>query len=1230
MATPQQIYDAIQSVHDQHSFVHNLLTGALGWPIPDGIDDIGDISYEWSSDELRADGLDDHLVDGRIYQIPKMTDDQPWGIFLLEFENEDVFLKNRGLIGPLRKVLRGLVQKRRGRADLPSWNRDNLLFICTDTCYRHYRFGHFDAPAGNGKNPPLSMFGWNHGDCDIHTLCTHNLPYLEWDPDRPDYNKWRQAFDKQQLTEKFFSEYKAVFDNFQKDLCSQTQNALWAHDYALQFLNRCMFLYFIQRKKWLGDNGEFMNYFWETYKQSNQPADTFFENWLKVLFFEAFNAKYSVRRPYMPDSIHNILLMAPYLNGGLFRENELDAPGFDFSVSDGRFSEILKLLERYNFTVSESTPLDIEVAVDAEMLGMVYETLVNIAEAEDRRGDAGIFYTPRVEVDMMCRLSVVNYLSNCLGTQHRELFYKWLCAFSSDKERIAEKGILEKRLLEPLRAALESLTVVDPACGSGAFLVGMLMVLDNLFDRLDKLEGKSRSIYDRRKDIIGRSLYGVDIKDWACHVAELRLWLALVIDADFTELHIRKEPLLPNFTFNIRCGDSLVQAVGGVDLAHRKEIGDLTSGTRKKLNEIKNEKIRFYNNDPARKYRTADEIFQQELAVFRELLTERIQKIQNGIAECKRQIAQSEAAASGGMFADDDIDRDRQKQKQQKQITEYKERIASLEEQLSQAERIRNTLERKQDIPFVWDISFAEIFSDDKQGFDILIGNPPYVRQEKIADPRLRPDQITAENKKAYKAKLQRVVYRAWPRWFGYNEATDRPVRALDAKSDLYIYFFFYGLSLLNDKGTFCFVTSNSWLDVGYGKNLQEFLLNCCSVRMIIDNKAMRSFKSADVNTAIVLLNAPADKPTPTALNHMARFVMFYVPFEQAMDDVVFTLIDTVQHRTKTEQFRVFPVRQEILLAEGCGLDDDDEEDPKPAKKVKGPLIKTEKKYLGNKWGGKYLRAPDIYWTILEKGKGKLVRLGDIAEVRRGVTTGANEFFYLDQQKIDQWGIEEEFLKPVIKSPRECKSIVIDPKNLRFKLFMCHKSKSELEGTAALEYIKWGEKENFHNRSSCKGRSKWWGLQQSKFNMMWQVNVRDRLVNPILPPDVFVDKMFYLINTPNHLNEVALFLNSSLAWLFLEINGLIMMGQSTLAVYMLEDLQNSLIVQPDLFKIELSNFFYREILKFREELKQKDRKELEYVLFDCLNLTNSEREAVYEAVIDLVEARLRKASSLEK
>jgi hypothetical protein len=223
--------------------------------------------------------------------------------------------------------------------------------------------------------------------------------------------KCDEAFDVEAVTKAFFEGYKKVFQNLQSLLFEQTKDANWAHDYALQLLNRLMFLYFIQRKKWLGGNAEFIRFFWDAYRESEQPKDTFFDNWLSVLFFEAFQypkkfqaGREDYRRRF-PEEIRRALAMAPCLNGGLFASNELDSR-YLFKVPD-RFFETLfdsfegdhpGFFERYNFTVSEETPLDQEVAVDPEMIGKVYESLVNVTSEgiaeHDQQGEAGIFYTP--------------------------------------------------------------------------------------------------------------------------------------------------------------------------------------------------------------------------------------------------------------------------------------------------------------------------------------------------------------------------------------------------------------------------------------------------------------------------------------------------------------------------------------------------------------------------------------------------------------------------------------------------------------------------------------------------------------------------------------------------------------------------------------------------------------------------------------------------------------------
>ena len=179
-------------------------------------------------------------------------------------------------------------------------------------------------------------------------------------------------------------------------------------------------------------DAEFLNSFWREYRKSDQPSNTFFDEWLKVLFFEAFNNKFQLRAEYdyFPDKVRTALSKAPYLNGGLFSEDEKLDVRQDFAISDDRFEGVFDFLEGYNFTIAEDTPLDQEVAVDPEMIGKVYESLVNIGTEEDLRGEAGVFYTPRLEIDLMCRLALVDYLSNRLGEEHKSALYEAVFALN--------------------------------------------------------------------------------------------------------------------------------------------------------------------------------------------------------------------------------------------------------------------------------------------------------------------------------------------------------------------------------------------------------------------------------------------------------------------------------------------------------------------------------------------------------------------------------------------------------------------------------------------------------------------------------------------------------------------------------------------------------------------------------------------------------------------------------
>ncbi len=1021
-------------------------------------------------------------------------------------------------------------------------------------------------------------------------------------------DKLNAAFDIEAVTQGFFAAYQQVFETLREHLNQATQDLRWSHDHALQVLNRLLFLYFVQRKRWLGDDPAFMAHFWQTYKSDDCAPDTFFADWLCVLFFEAFNNRFQAGRPdyqaRFPEAIRQALAMAPYLNGGLFTRNDLDQqytvtiPDTFFALLFDRFDgHAPGFLERYNFTITESTPFDIEVAVDPEMIGKVYESLVNVSEEADEQGEAGIFYTPRVEIDLMCRLALVDWLTNHLGQPHKSALYEAIFAFEPDDKARADSLLAERNLWPQLNTLLREVTVVDPACGSGSFLVGMLLVLDDLLTRADAQLGHQETPYERRKRIIGNSLYGVDVMQWAVHVAELRLWLQLVIETDLAPAELKFRPLLPNLSFKVRPGDSLVQEVGGVNLALRQGSGLIPPALKGRITRLKGEKLKFYNNDSSCQYRTAEQLRQAESELFRDILDARTQ----AIAARRREIAEA-LRPQVNLFGEE-------------QTTQFGfDRVAleheqeRLETEREQVARARQALQNAHNVsPFVWDIAFVEVFEGDKGGFDIVVGNPPYVRQEAIHDPQTPSDQVTTADKKAYKAKLARAMYAAWPRTFGYDWAKDKSKWTLDAKSDLYIYFYLHGLSLLNAQGAFCFITSNSWLDVGYGKDLQEFLLTRGQVKLVLDNQVRRSFTNAEVNTIIALLGPPQDTKTahPESLAYTTRFVMLTVPFEEALTPVLWEEVEETAARRTTPEYRLFPLKQAELLENGI--------DPE------------KKQFTGDKWGAKYLRAPDIYWFVLEKTRDRLTRLGEIVEVRRGFTTGANDFFYLDDQQIAQWGIEEEHVYWHLATPRDSYRITV-PYSACTKLFLCNSPKSKLRGTGALEYIQWGESQGHHRKSTCKARANWYALGERPFpTAAWPRTFFERHICYEVPETTFCSDRFYGLSGDMLSPTLLACLNSTYVSLFVEVNGYhVNHGGIDTSVWWLQTLPVLSGRYQDLEDV-YSELRQRNIELARVELRLSDRRTLDEIIFDILRLPRSAVDDMYEVVQNMITGRILKA-----
>ncbi len=1245
---------AVRSVQDLNSLLA-LLRDELAWPLPADSADLRpeELTFEWSASELRvSESAAQRLKDGRVYQLRPFYEQQPWGIFFVIFDQPRISITT------LRQTLRGLVSARRQASHLPSWDVEDLLFICTTRDYDRWTFAHFRGEKA--QRAVLTTFGWERGETALHTLCKYNLENLRFPDDPSDIESWlthwRSAFDVQAVTDAFFREYESVFAELQRSLYKQTNDKVWAHDYALQLLNRLMFLYFIQRKTtpdgqyWLGNDRRFIKSFWEAYRASGEK-NSFFTRWLSVLFFEAFNNKFSPKS-YLPQALNDALLLAPYLNGGLFTRNELDEK-YSLGLPDSIFEMLFDqfegttpgFLERYNFTISENTPVDQEVAVDPEMIGKVYESLVNITfeglEEEDRRGRAGIFYTPRVEIDLMCRLSLVDWLANHLGEEHKPLLYDTVFAYDPEEKRQADEALSHQNLWPTLNALLRSCTVCDPACGSGSFLVGMLLVLDDLQARANAQLGEEETPYERRRRIIRDQLYGVDVMEWAVHVAELRLWLQLVVETDLKPAELKFRALLPYLSFKVRPGDSLVQELGGISFAlHRKHL-DIPSALKDKLTRLKAEKLKFYqaDSDAPSQYRSEQELKIAELQLFREILETKAHTLHNEIVILNRRIEHpSHLQALEGI--------ETESRQLERNVQAWQAQRDELQEQLDQLQQAVATLQNVHDVPFIWDVAFVEIFEGEKGGFDIVLGNPPYVRQEKIAPPLLREEDFSPEQwrrKKAeYKEKLQHSACEVWPRFF--------KGRKPDGKSDLYVYFYLHGLSLLNEQGSFCFITSNSWLDVGYGADLQEFLLKHSHVKLILDNEVKRSFAQADVNTVIVLLAAPDDRGEG-GLSKTARFVMFKKPFEEVARAEVFKAIEAVSERQSTDAYRATARPQRELLEEGLETDGDDvgatprgrpksgqAQGPAPTGKTHGPLIKTAR-YLGNKWGGKYLRAPDIFFTILGKGKGKLVRLGDIAEVRRGFTTGANEFFYLEPtgkrapkglihvRNGAGWEgeIEEKFLKPAIKTPRDLYAIVI-PDRAQHYLFWCRTDKDQLKGTSAFEYIKWAEKQRFHERPSCYGRRQWYSLNGPIApTLLFPSAFFERYICYECPKGFVADKVFYTVTAPNLSIATKAFLNSSVLSLFMEVEGYhLNHGGIFNTTEWLERFPVLAGSEPEIEEAYLP-LLQRDIKLISDEVREPSRRVLDAAILRALGLPTLLIDELYEEVCNRAHGRILKA-----
>ena len=553
------------------------------------------------------------------------------------------------------------------------------------------------------------------------------------------------AFNVEALSNEFFGKYKSEYDSFVEYITgkryvkkggkyveAQTHaphptlypafggNDKLVRDYVKKLLGRIVFLHFLQKKGWLGvpagkDWGDgdrsFMLHLFEN--ASEEQKDNFLDEVLEGVFADGLDCDRSDRNDLYDTKVEGFRnCRIPYLNGGLFERDPLDEKTVKFPAE--YFDSLLTMLSRYNFTIDENDPDDAEVGIDPEMLGRIFENLL-----EDNK-DKGAFYTPKEIVQYMCRESLIAYLQTGQTEEDRERIRQFVT--THDGEQLdGLKGVLDQKLRD--------VKICDPAIGSGAFPMGLLREL--FLCRAAIEPDVAENAADIKRHIIQNNIYGVDIERGAVDIARLRFWLSLIVDEKSPEA-------LPNLDFKIMQGNSLLEQYKGVDLSAvtgRKEetektvtfFGNLVDDSRRQLCE----KLDEYYACP-----------------------EHTQKV-----ELRRQIAEivKQELVEQGITVDfGDID-------------------------LAANSQF-----------FLWHTWFHDVFSrPSKEGFDIVIGNPPYGAS------------LTNTEKKIY-----RLLY-----------------PEMQFKIDTYSLFLLLSIRLLKENGYSYMIIPNTLLDNYFEEEVRKVLL---------------------------------------------------------------------------------------------------------------------------------------------------------------------------------------------------------------------------------------------------------------------------------------------------------------------------------------------------------------------------------------------------------------------
>ncbi len=688
--------------------------------------------------------------------------------------------------------------------------------------------------------------------------------------DEPNLAEIESAFDIEKVTKEFFDKYVELFFQLQEHLEDLIQKddaikkdfkekEISSVDFAKKTLGQIVFLYFLQKKGWFGvapdkEWGEGSKKFIrKLFERRESYGENFFNDVLEPLFYEALAQDRGEESIY--PRLNNCRM--PFLNGGLFEPmNGYAWETTNIIIPDELFSNdieikeggtgtgILDVFDRYNFTVNENEPLEKEVAVDPEMLGKVFENLLDI---KDRKSE-GTFYTPREIVHYMCKENLINYLNTETNSRipqnDLEVFIqKGDRIIENDrvaKEKIDEKELrgyeykgtykllLPKSITEragELDELLQNIKVADPAVGSGAFPLGMINEIVRARKVLNIYLKDNISDYELKQHTITHSIYGVDKNSGAVDIAKLRLWLALVVD--------EKTPHpLPNLDHKIMQGNSLISEYEGIKLFDEsflekvEVVNDEKIEITNKINKLQKEYLDLHAKDELDSIKKIELL--KEIKTFQRRLKVVVEKKDNlnenmGLFDVPQKKQAAKEKASILQFKIEEYISESHKTKKQELKSEIDELKWDLIEVTLQEQGRENKFQEVQEFRrknvkpfFIWKLEFVDVFKENG-GFDIVIGNPPYIMED--------------EDKDAFDGLHSHPCY--------------------EGKTDIWHIFVCKGISLLRRNGSISYIAKNQWLTSASVSRMRKKLYRDTQVKSIIDFGSNLMFENADVQTMI-------------------------------------------------------------------------------------------------------------------------------------------------------------------------------------------------------------------------------------------------------------------------------------------------------------------------------------------------------------------------------------------